>query len=521
MNSNTTTLITVCHPKHINVWKIVSLQILNYIKADNYILIVPDKSISEFRSISPDLFQIKDESLYLEKINIIDLEIQVAKERIGWYLQQFIKLEAIHRIKPNENIIIWDSDTVPLKGINFFKNTAEPIFYYGYEYHLPYFKTIKKLMGFDKIITYSFIAQCFPITFEISKYFFEYIERYNNKSWQDSIISSIDFSDFSGFSEYETIGTFISHKYPDLLKWNSSKWSRLGYEELFKISNRKNNFSKIFDLTTKYDYVSFENWERTNLTSVKNINLNYFKKIFSINKFLNKFKKIYHFVFYPPVETIVKKIFSHTDELCIVQIGANDGIQNDPLRQYLVDKGNYSAILIEPLPFFVDNLNKLYKDRDDISIIQAAAGKEEDIRTLYYIPSDIAYQMNGEGPNNNWALGQGSFSKEIVVYWIHSNSFRGVYYRNNIKKWIESIEELDVSIMPTNIFIPANKQNIFLIIDVQGFEYEVVSGINWKNPPRYIMIEEDLSDNRARKLLIEKKYKLISSNSHNLIFKLL
>ena len=86
--------------------------------------------------------------------------------------------------------------------------------------------------------------------------------------------------------------------------------------------------------------------------------------------------------------------------MLIVQIGANDGIQNDPLRKHLLKPGNYTAVLIEPLPFFIESLQKLYNSRNDIKIIQAAAGEVNGYRILYYIPNNVAYMMNGDGPDD-------------------------------------------------------------------------------------------------------------------------
>ncbi len=37
-------------------------------------------------------------------------------------------------------------------------------------------------------------------------------------------------------------------------------------------------------------------------------------------------------------------------------------------------------------------------------------------------------------------------------------------------------------------------ENLLVVIDVQGFELNVISGINWNYPPAYIVIEDDLND---------------------------
>ena len=42
---------------------------------------------------------------------------------------------------------------------------------------------------------------------------------------------------------------------------------------------------------------------------------------------------------------------------------------------------------------------------------------------LYFIPPKVADQMNGDGPFNNWAHGQGSFNLDVVIYCIKKNIF--------------------------------------------------------------------------------------------------
>jgi FkbM family methyltransferase len=516
-------LYSVCHPKDILIWEVASKNILKYIIADKYIVIVPDSAIDKFSLCTPKEYNIIGENFYLKNFNISRLNEKIESTRIGWYLQQFIKLEALKQLKANENAILWDADTIPTKPLKFFNENYEPIFYYGEEYNLSYFNAIRNLMGYDKIVTNSFIAQSFPITYEISNTFFEYLEKYNMKSWYDSIIDCIEPNAISGFSEYETLGTFISHNFPHLLRWNDAKWSRYGFKELTVIEKKDVAIYDISTMSFKYDFLSFENWELDEINIELRRKNNILKRIpkpLFLKKIYYKSLKIFKRQKSKNINEFISEIFSSDEELLVVQVGANDGIQSDTLRNYLTNPGNYSAILIEPIPFFVDSLRKLYHKRDDITIIQSAAGKEYSSSILYYIPSEIALQMNGDGPSNNWALGQGSFSKEVVVYWIHSNSFRGLEYKNKIKDWILNIKEINVPITPTSYYIPNNNKNIFLAIDVQGFEIEVLKGLDWNNSPKYIMIEEDLNDKKAREYLIQNNYQLISQEFDDLLFKL-
>jgi hypothetical protein len=157
----------------------------------------------------------------------------------------------------------------------------------------------------------------------------------------------------------------------------------------------------------------------------------------------------------------------------------------------------------------VQKLKKLYKYRKDIKIIKAAIGSENKIKKLYFILPKVADLMNGEGPFNNWAHGQGSFKLETIVYWIKQNSFRGKKYRDSIPFFISSINHIKTKIIKTEYVLPSSNENLLLIVNVQGHELEVLKGINWNNAPRYLMLEDDQS----------KSDKLISFlNKKNFVF---
>ena len=120
--------------------------------------------------------------------------------------------------------------------------------------------------------------------------------------------------------------------------------------------------------------------------------------------------------------------------------------------------------------------------------------------------------MNGDGPNNNWAHGQGSFDKSTVIHWIEQNSFRGDDYRRQLNFFKDSITSIEVPVVKASNIIP-DSNNLLLVIDVQGFELEVLNGVNWFKPPKYIMLEDDLGKtDKVFDFLKEKGYRYISGN---------
>jgi FkbM family methyltransferase len=188
--------------------------------------------------------------------------------------------------------------------------------------------------------------------------------------------------------------------------------------------------------------------------------------------------------------------FNSTKEKRVIQVGANDGIMCDPLRRYLANSGdqNIQVVLIEPIPFYYRKLCDVYRDHPRITALNVACGVSRSRAPLYFIEPSVADKMNGNGPANNWAHGQGSFDPNVVKYWIERNRFRGEDYVRNIDTYLQSIISIDVDIVPlSDIAMSRQNDNLLVVIDVQGFELDVICGIDWSHPPAFIVLEDDLN----------------------------
>ena len=194
----------------------------------------------------------------------------------------------------------------------------------------------------------------------------------------------------------------------------------------------------------------------------------------------------------------------------VVQVGANDGLQSDPLRPFLKQPGNYRAVLLEPLPYYANALRELYAGRTDIIVRECAAGPEEGRAELYFIDPAMADRMNGDGPRNDWAHGQGSLDRSSVEYWIRANAFRGATYRRSIPEYIASIRVATVPIVPLSTVMDSHATNALLCIDMQGRELDVLLGVDWMNPPRYVVYEDDLGKGEeVARFLVGKGYRYV------------
>jgi hypothetical protein len=505
-------VVSVAEISCLEAWKLTGPQLLALVPASEYWLIVPDDQLQQFVDNSPVEYTIFPESVFTqdfsEKFNRCDGAVMPGRK--GWYLQQLIKLAALRKSSHLDRIVIWDADTIPLREISFFDTQGNCRYFFGSEYHLPYFKNIDRLMGLDKAHPDSFIAQNFPITGKQIESFFSFIEKRHSANWWDAVIDSIDFDEWSGFSEYETLGTFVSHFEHQPLTMQPGTWSRNGQQAWVSNKIRSGESRK-----TKHDFVAVETWARDKWVG------GFLRRVLGVlGVYLLKARSFVASVVKFPsaaiqMDTRLAKIFESPDGIDVIQVGANDGIQNDPLRKFLRNPGSFSARLVEPIPFYSKRLRGLYLDRPDVEIIDCAAGSQESIIDIYHIAPAKAMKMNGDGPPNNWALQQGSSSRATVVYWIYKNSWRGGDYKRSIPEWIGAVEKLRVRVVPTRELIRSPHKTL-LVIDVQGMETGVLLGLSKSNLPRWVVIDESLGYTSARKLLIGWGYREILSGGDSL-----
>jgi FkbM family methyltransferase len=141
----------------------------------------------------------------------------------------------------------------------------------------------------------------------------------------------------------------------------------------------------------------------------------------------------------------------------IIQIGANNG--KDEVFDF-INSNHFDldlAILIEPIPFIIDDLKNQYKDLDKIFIENIAINDDPDSKhlTLYYIE------------NSNYEVS--SFNKEHVM-------------RHKPEDEINEIKSLDIPCMTFNDIM--EKYNLtdldYLFIDTEGLDVHIIASINFQ-----------------------------------------
>ncbi len=160
----------------------------------------------------------------------------VLRGAVGWYYQQFLKME-YSRICEDEYYLVWDGDTIPCAPFSMFQEeTGLPYLDVKQEYHALYFETLEKILpGMRKVIGKSFISEHMLFNKGIMQELIAKIEENDavpGATYWEKIIHSIRPEQIydSGFSEFETYGTYVAFTDPSHYKLREWHSFRLGAE---------------------------------------------------------------------------------------------------------------------------------------------------------------------------------------------------------------------------------------------------------------------------------------------------
>ena len=162
----------------------------------------------------------------------------------------------------------------------------------------------------------------------------------------------------------------------------------------------------------------------------------------------------------PYIRRFLNKV-GKKDDFFFIQVGANDGVMCDPLRSFIL-KHNWSGILVEPVPDYFELLKKNYEGRDNLTFEQVAVSSEpSDSLKIYYLKRNEESEKEIE----DWEFGLSGFDMKKNKRW-KASKFAG---------------ECDVP--ATTVSELVKKHNVshidMLQIDAEGYDFEVIKGINF------------------------------------------
>lgn len=254
-------VISVCSAKDIDVWTVAAKHIVQFISAKQYTVIVPDAQVQMFAAVTQAPYQVKPESFFVGNLKekIVQTLTQENQDRVGWYLQQFVKISAVLTRDDQDVVLIWDADTVPLKRLEFINPSRQFIYYKGDEYRKSYFDFIERALGLKRTQNFSFIAQSLVLKAAWARELFKYLESKFQLPWMDAVLSQLDPAEPAGFAEFETLGSWIWHHHRDEIVISDRPWYRNGFSLVgnpLQLSNSVWN-----GLAKSFDFVSFEAWD--------------------------------------------------------------------------------------------------------------------------------------------------------------------------------------------------------------------------------------------------------------------
>ena len=262
-------VISVCEPKDIGAWKAASPKIVEHIDSEEYHLICPDAQIEDFTRVSHPGWKVIGESRFTGNCDPAEIRRRVRGEnvsRVGWLLQQFIKINAIadSDLQDADPVLIWDADTIPLTRLRFIDPASGVISYYhSHERHEPYFETINSLFGSIDRFDRSFIAQCLPVRVGWVREMLGEIGGGAVDSYVTTILDLLPGKSGSEFSEYETIGTWVFlHRRDEVEFKQGNRWLRRGSS--FVRGDLGGLWARMVIrlLSARYDFVAFERWRK-------------------------------------------------------------------------------------------------------------------------------------------------------------------------------------------------------------------------------------------------------------------
>ena len=156
----------------------------------------------------------------------------------------------------------------------------------------------------------------------------------------------------------------------------------------------------------------------------------------------------------------------------LVEVGANDGIIVSKSRKLILQ--GWSGLMIEPIKFYFEKLSDLYKNNDNIELLNVAVSNKKGHATMYRIKTSYL-------SNSHYGHGVNSFNRDHPGIKRLEKEFG-----------IDGVLEETVQTFPlSKIFKERNIEEIdLLIIDTEGSDYQVIKSIDFDNcMPKKIIYE--------------------------------
>lgn len=181
--------------------------------------------------------------------------------RAGWYYKQIAIFAYAQRPEAWTHYLVWDADSIPVRPIPFFDDEGRVFLDKKREHHRAYFETIGRLTGMRKAVDFSFVAEHMLFERDLMRELNACIlggRDFDGRELAERIIGAVADEDISrsGFSEYETYGTFVAARHPERIAFRHLASTRYGTA----FFGRAPSGAQLFAISTLFHWASFESW---------------------------------------------------------------------------------------------------------------------------------------------------------------------------------------------------------------------------------------------------------------------
>jgi FkbM family methyltransferase len=174
----------------------------------------------------------------------------------------------------------------------------------------------------------------------------------------------------------------------------------------------------------------------------------------------------------------LRELAEKNSDVFFIQIGANDGVRNDFLREYVLKNG-WRGILVEPIPYLFEQLRANYSGVAGLIFENKAIAEQCGSMPMYRLAPDPALPP--------WSGGLASFDRE--------HFFKECNFIKDPEKYLvtETIQTTTVEMLLQSHQVTGCD---LIVIDTEGYDYKVLKQFDLKklSPALVVMEHKHLSE---------------------------
>lgn len=208
-----------------------------------------------------------------------------------------------------------------------------------------------------------------------------------------------------------------------------------------------------------------------------------------VSEFLKQFPLLHkglrraYCLFRPGIRFCVEKAFRDQSDIFVLKIGANDGLTNDPIGDYLLSDSRYRGVLVEPVPHYARLLADNFATTGRFSIERVAVSQSSGESKIYYV-AEHASDLLGEYFDVPAMRGIASLNRRHVL--------------KHLAPQYHSVVETDtVECLTVKELLRRNhvKHIDLLHIDAEGYDWMILQQFDFDIVrPKIVLFERDQLD---------------------------